>query len=148
MDTGIQLITGKIEEIKDKISDEEYKQILECMRDNWVKESPKKYVKCLFHKTMWIRYVNHDEFGESLSLMTPGYVLDPSEDSYTLIDDHKETSTLIFEVRGNEPDCRCHNININEKWMNEGFYEKLKEDKYQNQHKDLHDNTIIFLEDL
>tara|TARA_R110000824_G_C14865606_1_gene641718 strand:- start:72 stop:527 length:456 start_codon:yes stop_codon:yes gene_type:complete len=141
-----------LEDVKTKISDEEYKQILETSQKIYKKQK-RQYVKCIIHHTGLFIYIKDDVEDTEFVFKGDGFKFERDEASdeslKIFIDKHCETETYIFEVEPNCDDkCQCHEFNIKNKTMNMNFYNKLKADKIRVGHSGLKDDVIIFMNDM
>jgi len=146
----LQNLAGKIEEIKEKITDEEYKDLLELSHKYYDKEvikkekiKTKKFIKVLCissHLTVDIDIKNNygaSTFGEYKKEIQWEYGEDSDDDYEGPIKDMKvkakvnQTKQIIlFEVKSRS-DVEGYYINMKNCVMTDDAYNKLMGDKYQ-----------------
>jgi len=151
----LQNLAGKIEELKEKLTDGEYKDLLELAhayydRDQQEK-AKKKFIKCLTGSFKLIINVE-DECDQSF-FYTQGdkfnFKRDCDDEGDLQINIHKNVifQEVIYEVRESDlpPPSRGHFcLVLEDSWMNERHYEALKRDKYQADE----DSIIVYLHDI
>ena len=151
----LQNISNKLDEVKQKLTDGEYKELIELVAK--VHTEKKKFVKCRVHHVRQYVYMNDGE--DEIEFITSGDGFkverrDGQTDSSLKVctSISCELDTLIFEVQANVflagDECSVHELSLKNKTMNMNFYKKLKEDKVINGHSSLNDDCIIFLNDM
>lgn len=128
---NLQELSNQIDNIKEKLTDKEYKDLMELTQK--INDNKKKYVKCLCVKFKMLNYKVDDEDCDS-------------EDEIEYIDkfdfttyDHNgrlgihirkviEVDEKIYEITNENPGMMV----MGEYSMNKECYEHLKENKYEN----------------
>lgn len=146
----LQHLAGKIEELKDKLSDGEYKDLLELAKqcyDEKEEKKKKKFVKCLSGSFKLIINVedecDHSFFFNEGDKFNFNRDSDDSGDLMININKNVIFQEKILEVKPNTvtrgPPSICGDT-----WMNERHYELLKKDKYQADD----DSIVVYLHDV
>ncbi len=140
----LQNLAGKIEEIKEKITDEEYKDLLELSHKYYDKEKikKKKFIKVLCISSHLIVDVDIKDnygsstFGEYNKQIQWEYGVDSGDDD-SPIEDMKikakviqKRQIILFEVKSRN-DIEGFYIDMKNCVMTIDAYNKLMEDKYQ-----------------
>ena len=147
-----------LEDVKTKISDEEYKQILETSHKIHKKQE-RQYVKCVIHHVEQYCYMKDDmDDTECVFSNKDGFTFEREEGDTDaavkiFIEHRNETEQYIFEVEPNCDEdtsvvCRCHEFDMKNKTMNRYFYDTLKADKIRIGHSGLRGTAIVFINDM
>ena len=150
---SLQSLASQIDDIKEKLTDKEYKDLLETAQK--INNEKQRFVKCLVIKHHIITHIKDGEDDDEL--LTSGgcngfqFVRDEGQTAAELkidVDVSTKTEEKIFEVKSSNEDCSCHEIDLDKLTMNTRFYDKLKEDIYLDGHRDLKGAVIMFLNDM
>jgi hypothetical protein len=146
-----------LEDVKTKISDEEYKQILETSHKIHKKQE-RQYVKCVIHQVEQYTYMKDDMDGtQCVFSNSDGFTFERGdcvdEALEIFIETHNKMETYIFEVEPNcnvqaDFGCQCHEFDMKNKTMNINFYDTLKADKIRIGHSGLGGTAIVFIKDM
>ena len=149
---SLQSLASQIDDIKEKLTDKEYKDLLETAQK--INNEKQQFVKCLVIKHRVLTYIKDDEDGaEFVAQYDNGFHFqrDNGQTDQELkinIDVSTKTEEKIFEVQSSNEDCRCHEIDLDKLTMNTRYYDKLKEEIYLDGHRDLKGAVIMFLNDM
>ena len=152
---SLQSLASQIDDIKEKLTDKEYKDILETAQK--INNEKQRFVKCLVIKHHVITHIKDGEDDDEL--LTSGgcngfqFLRDEGQTAAELkidVDVSTKTEEKIFEVRPQETneDCSCHEIDLDKLTMNTHFYDKLKKRIYRGMHSGLEGAVIVFLKDM
>ena len=149
---SLQSLASQIDDIKEKLTDKEYKDLLETAQK--INKDKKRFVKCLVIKHHMITHLKDDE--DDCEFMTTGhnnfhFQRDNGQTSAELrinMDVSTTKKEMIFEVQSSNEDCRCHEIDLDKLTMNTRYYDELKEEIYLDGHRDLNGAVIVFLNDM
>jgi len=150
---SLQSLASQIDDIKEKLTDKEYKDLLETAQK--INNEKQQFVKCLVIKHYIITHIKDGE-GDDEFLTSGGcngfqFERDEGQTSAELkidVDVSTKTEEKIFEVQSSNEDCRCHEIDLDKLTMNTRYYDKLKEEIYLDGHRDLNGAVIMFLNDM
>jgi hypothetical protein len=155
----LQNLASKIDDVKEKLTDGEYKDLLELAHKYYDKEETKakrKFVKCLTGSFKLIIDANTDDDGgfyytggDKFHFQKDGKYC-PCEDIRINIHRNIQFRETIFEVK------RSQRIQLNRKecWMDQSFHEELKKNKYKKGHDadneigDTGLSIIVYLHDI
>ena len=152
---SLQSLASQIDDIKEKLTDKEYKDILETAQK--INNEKQRFVKCLVIKHHVITHVKDGEDDDEL--LTSGgcngfqFLRDEGQTVAELkidVDVSTKTEEKIFEVRPQETneDCSCHEIDLDKLTMNTHFYDKFKKRIYRGMNSGLEGAVIVFLKDM
>ena len=150
---SLQSLASQIDDIKEKLTDKEYKDLLETAQK--INNEKQRFVKCLVIKHHVITHIKDGEDDDEL--LTSGgcngfqFVRDEGQTAAELkidVDVSTKTEEKIFEVQSSNEDCSCHEIDLDKLTMNTRYYDKLKEEIYLDGHRDLKGAVIMFLNDM
>jgi len=150
---SLQSLASQIDDIKEKLTDKEYKDLLETAQK--INNEKQQFVKCLVIKHYIITHIKDGE-GDDEFLTSGGcngfqFERDEGQTSAELkidVDVSTKTEEKIFEVQSSNEDCRCHEIDLDKLTMNTRYYDELKEEIYLDGHRDLKGAVIMFLNDM
>tara|TARA_R110001606_G_scaffold9829_1_gene42127 strand:+ start:701 stop:1186 length:486 start_codon:yes stop_codon:yes gene_type:complete len=138
---NLQNLAGKIEELKEKLTDGEYKELLELTKecyDEKEEKAKRKFVKCLTGSFKLI--INVEDDCDTSFFYTQG-------DKFNLTRDINDEGDLEVNIHRNiqfretifEVKCAVvsehRSLNRKESWMSETFHEELKKNKYKKGHE-------------
>ena len=148
---SLQSLATQIDDIKEKLTDKEYKDLLETAQK--INNEKQRFVKCLVIKHHVITHIKDGQDDDEL--LTSGgcngfqFVRDEGQTAAELkidVDVSTKTEEKIFEVKSSNEDCSCHEIDLDKLTMNTHFYDKLKEHIYRGSYP--RDAIIVFLKDM
>ena len=150
---SLQSLASQIDDIKEKLTDKEYKDLLETAQK--INNEKQQFVKCLVIKHYIITHIKDGE-GDDEFLTSGGcngfqFERDEGQTSAELkidVDVSTKTEEKIFEVQSSNEDCSCHEIDLDKLTMNTLYYDNLKEETYLDDHKGLKGAVIMFLNDM
>ena len=150
---SLQSLATQIDDIKEKLTDKEYKDLLETAQK--INNEKQRFVKCLVIKHHVITHIKDGQDDDEL--LTSGgcngfqFVRDEGQTAAELkidVDVSTKTEEKIFEVKSSNEDCSCREIDLDNLTMSTDFYDKLKEEIYLDGHRDLKGAVIMFLKDM
>ena len=147
---SLQSLASQIDDIKEKLTDKEYKDLLETAQK--INNEKQQFVKCLVIKHYIITHIKDGEDDDELltSGGCNGFQFERSEGQTGAelkidVDVSTKTEEKIFEVKSSNEDCSCHEIDLDKLTMSTHFYDKLKEHIYRGASRDA---IIVFLKDM
>ena len=150
---SLQSLASQIDDIKEKLTDKEYKDILETAQK--INNEKQRFVKCLVIKHHVITHIKDGEDDDEL--LTSGgcngfqFLRDEGQTAAELkidVDVSTKTEEKIFEVQSSNEDCSCHEIDLDKLTMNTHFYDKFKKRIHRDRHAGLQGAVIVFLKDM
>ena len=129
---NLQELSNQLDSIKTKLTDKEYKDLMELSKKIYDKKD-KKYVKCLVGQIKLNIYEKDNEQDVEMYILGNCYKhtsYDEDNEHQVFISPNVSFEEKIFEVR--EMDCGCVHLNVDESWMCDTQYDMLKKDKYDN----------------
>lgn len=148
---SLQSLATQIDDIKEKLTDKEYKDILETAQK--INNEKQRFVKCVVIKHHVITHIKDGEDDDELltSGGSNGLQFERSEGQTAAelkidIDVSTKTEEKIFEVKSSNENCSCREIDLDNLTMSTDFYDKLKEHIYRGSYP--RDAIIVFLKDM